>query len=64
MNPSEFGRLLASLKKGPSGVKPVVLNPCKHCGELMGTRARRQHEPVCRRSKKSTAQPIDKKVGE
>jgi len=63
MNPSELGRLLSAQRKKLGG-PPKNLQPCKHCGELMGTRARRLHEPICRRSKKSTAQPIDKKAGE
>lgn len=47
---SALGRYLRSQRTTP----PVQnLQPCKHCGELLGTNARRKHLPVCKENPKN-----------
>lgn len=56
MDSSEIARRMAAMRKQRKGAT-ANLQPCRFCGELMGTRARRKHEPECRKAKNLTAQP-------
>lgn len=49
---SEFGRWMRAQRKTPP---PQNLQPCKHCGELLGTNARRKHLPLCPKNPKNLA---------
>jgi len=44
---SEAARLLSAKRKTFSGGDSTKLAPCRYCGEQMGARARRAHQPHC-----------------
>lgn len=44
---SEAARALAARRKTYSGGDTTKLAPCRHCGQPMGARVRRAHEPRC-----------------
>lgn len=49
---SEAGRQLVAKRTIHAGGRPAVLAPCVYCGKLLGARARREHQPHCKKKPK------------
>lgn len=47
--PKKAAQILAGRRRRNGGGRKPVLAPCRHCGALLGTVARRKHEPKCKR---------------